>query len=87
MTVANSEVLFKNPFGGGNNMRIGPFFDMGAVYSDLGTFGVDDLRVSIGGTVKWFTVVGPVSFNLAWPIRTKNADALQRFQFTLGVDL
>lgn len=85
-TVASAELLFKNPSDPGGNMRFGPFMDIGAVYSDLDAFAFNDLRVSVGATLKWFTVVGPISFNLAWPTHDKATDRIQRFQFTLGVD-
>lgn len=86
-TVGNAEILFKSPFNTDENMRMGLFFDVGSVYADAGDFDPSDLRMSVGGTIKWFTVIGPIAFNLALPVNHQSSDKRQSFQFTLGVDL
>ncbi|WP_338484355.1 outer membrane protein assembly factor BamA [Pseudomonas trivialis] len=88
------EYLFPIPFvKDTKSLRTSVFWDVGSVYSDkcylsttqgCGTIGLGQMASSVGVGVTWYSALGPLSFNLAYPIRTpENADT-QIFQFSLG---
>ncbi len=70
-----------------SNMRVTLFMDVGNVYAKASNFAFKTLRSSIGLGLSWITPVGPLSFSLARPVGYSDADALQTFQFVLGVPL
>ncbi|CAD5200145.1 Outer membrane protein assembly factor YaeT [Pseudomonas sp. FEN] len=88
------EYLFPMPFVKDNkSLRTSVFWDVGSAYSDKcylsttqGCGGVDlgQLASSLGVGVTWYSGMGPLSFNLAFPVQTpKNAET-QVFQFSMG---
>ena len=44
----------------------------------------NSLRSSIGLSVDWMTVVGPLNFSLAQPITKSKTDVTETFRFNLG---
>lgn len=44
----------------------------------------EELRYSAGAAVTWLSPLGPLKFSYAYPIRKKEGDEIQRFQFQLG---
>ncbi|MBK6744478.1 MAG: outer membrane protein assembly factor BamA [Hydrogenophilales bacterium] len=80
--VGNAELLFPFP-GAGNDrsLRLSAFLDAGAAFND---FDVDELRYSVGMAVTWYSPMGPIKLSLAKPLRAKEDDELQEFQFQLG---
>jgi outer membrane protein insertion porin family len=80
--VGNAELLF--PFPGAVNdrsLRLSAFVDAGAAFND---FDMDELRYSAGMAVTWYSPMGPIKLSLAKPLRAKDDDDLQEFQFQLG---
>ncbi|PZW64728.1 Beta-barrel assembly machine subunit BamA [Pseudomonas sp. URMO17WK12:I6] len=88
------EYLFPMPFIKDNkSLRTSVFWDVGSVYSNKcylsttqGCDGVDlgQLASSVGVGVTWYSPMGPLSFNLAFPVKKpENADT-QVFQFSMG---
>ncbi|EJN19369.1 Beta-barrel assembly machine subunit BamA, partial [Pseudomonas sp. GM79] len=88
------EYLFPMPFIKDNkSVRTSVFWDVGSVYSNKchlsttqGCDGVDldQMASSVGVGVTWYSPLGPLSANVAFPVRTpENADT-QVFQFSLG---
>ncbi|WP_448647062.1 outer membrane protein assembly factor BamA [Pseudomonas mohnii] len=88
------EYLFPMPFIKDNkSVRTLVFWDVGSVYSNKcylsttqGCDGVDldQMASSVGVGVTWYSPLGPLSANVAFPVRTpENADT-QVFQFSLG---
>ncbi|MCP2073409.1 UNVERIFIED_ORG: outer membrane protein insertion porin family [Pseudomonas lini] len=88
------EYLFPMPFIKDNkSVRTSVFWDVGSVYSNKcylsttqGCDGVDldQMASSVGVGVTWYSPLGPLSVNLAFPVRTpENADT-QVFQFSMG---
>ncbi|AXK40086.1 outer membrane protein assembly factor BamA [Crenobacter cavernae] len=85
--VANAELLF--PFPGmkdNKSVRTSLFFDAGSLWDDKesGSSVSDALRYSAGAAVTWLSPVGPMKFSYARPIRKKEGDKAQSFQFQLG---
>ncbi len=80
--VGNAEILFPFP-GSGNDrsLRLSAFLDAGAAFND---FDLDQLRYSVGMAVTWYSPMGPIKLSLAKPLRAKDDDELQEFQFQLG---
>ena len=44
----------------------------------------DELRASAGAAVTWLSPLGPMKFSYAYPMKKKEGDEIQRFQFQLG---
>ena len=82
--VANVEVLFPMPGYKERNVRLAGFMDMGSVWGPLQKVDADDIRVSVGLAVSWDSPVGPLRFSFAAPIKKKDTDKIERFQFQLG---
>ncbi|HEY7674168.1 MAG TPA: outer membrane protein assembly factor BamA [Burkholderiales bacterium] len=66
------------------SMRLGTFIDGGQVYGPGDKVDLSQLRYSYGLSFAWNSPVGPMKFSMAWPVRERPGDDLQRFQFTLG---
>ena len=83
--VGGAEVLFPIPFvEGTKSFRLGTFFDIGNVYSDLSNFDATDLRYSVGVSSLWISPLGPLAISLGFPLNDKSGDNVQNFQFTVG---
>lgn len=67
-----------------------PYYNGGAAQNVYGlgkshksTF-KEELRYSAGAAVTWLSPLGPMKFSYAYPIKKKEGDEIQRFQFQLG---
>lgn len=94
LITGGAEYLFPMPFIKDNkSLRTSLFWDVGSVYSDKcyltttqGCDGVNlgDLASSLGIGATWYSPLGPLSVNLAFPVhKPENADT-QIFQFSMG---
>ena len=43
-----------------------------------------NIRSSIGIGVDWFTVIGPLNFSFAHPLKKEDNDTTESFRFNLG---
>ncbi|WP_426104345.1 outer membrane protein assembly factor BamA [Pseudomonas sp. TWR1-1-3] len=94
MITGGVEYLFPMPFIKDNkSLRTSLFWDVGSVYSDkcylsttTGCDGVDlsQMASSVGVGVTWYSPMGPLSVNLALPIRKPEDAETQVFQFSMG---
>ena len=94
MITGGVEYLFPMPFVKDNkSLRTSLFWDVGSVYSDkcylsttTGCDGVDlsQMASSVGVGVTWYSPLGPLSVNLALPIRKPDDAETQVFQFSMG---
>ena len=94
MITGGVEYLFPMPFIKDNkSLRTSLFWDVGSVYSDkcylsttTGCGGVDlsQMASSVGVGVTWYSPLGPLSVNLALPIRKPDDAETQVFQFSMG---
>jgi outer membrane protein insertion porin family len=85
--VANAELLF--PFPGmkdNKTIRASVFADAGSLWDNKigGDTVGSELRYSAGAAFTWLSPVGPMKFSIASPLRKKDGDKIQRFQFQLG---
>ncbi len=91
--VFNAEVLF--PFPGmkdNKSVRLSAFFDSGSVWGNSTSSSLypdrsslsNNLRYSVGGALTWLSPMGPLKFSYALPLKKKEGDKLERFQFTVG---
>ena len=81
----NTELL--TPFPGAGNdrtLRLFGFVDAGALYGDGQKISADGLRYSTGIGLSWISPLGPLRFALAFPLRKRPGDRIQRFQFQIG---
>ena len=94
LITGGAEYLFPVPFIKDNkSVRTSVFWDVGTVYSDkcylsttqgCGSVDLSQMASSVGVGVTWYSPLGPLSVNLAYPIKTpENADK-QIFQFSMG---
>lgn len=83
--VANAELLFPMPgVKVDKSVRLSAFFDMGNVFGRDEKVDFGELRSSVGAAVSWYSPVGPLKFSLSRPIKKKDGDKIERFQFLLG---
>ncbi len=83
--VTNSEILFQvDALGGADSFRLGVYLDAGNVFAETQDFDADELRASVGVSMKWFTAVGPIELSYANPINDEPGDDTKYFQFSLG---
>lgn len=84
-TVGSAEFIFPAPFAHDNkSLRLSAFFDIGSVFERLESFNADELRYSVGLSVKWLTPMAPLTFSYGIPLNDKGGDRIEKFQFTLG---
>ncbi|MEJ2691670.1 MAG: BamA/TamA family outer membrane protein [Candidatus Thiodiazotropha sp.] len=69
-----------------DTVRAGWFIDAGNVFDLEGGQRVewDQIRVSTGLMLSWYSPVGPLSFSLGYPVANKESDSLEKFQFRIG---
>lgn len=85
--VGNAELLFPFPGMSDNkSIRGSVFFDAGSLWDPrvAGDSPVSELRYAAGAAFTWLSPVGPMKFSFAQPLRKKEGDKIQRFQFQLG---
>ena len=83
----SAELLFPLPGMKDNrSLRTSVFFDGGTLWDnqDKSVTASSGVRYSTGVALAWLSPVGPMKFSYAMPLRSKDTDKLQRFQFTLG---
>ena len=63
------------------------FYDAANIWGVDYSSDIDDsnnLRSSVGVSIDWYTVIGPLNFSLAQPITKKSTDKTETFRFQLG---
>ena len=68
-----------------NNVRVGTFVDFGNVYSKPKDFDLGEFRYSGGLFVQWMSPMGPLNLSYAVPIKKKDGDQKEAFQFSFGM--
>jgi len=82
--VANFELLFPMPGYKEKNVRLALFTDVGNVWGPGEKVQAKDLRAGAGIAISWDSPVGPLRFSFGTPIKSKEGDKIERFQFQLG---
>lgn len=83
----NTELLFPMPGSSSRSIRGALFSDAGWVYGSGERIDPDQLRASMGVGFRWFSPMGPLRFDYAWPVVRESEDRIQRFQFTIGTQI
>ena len=83
--VVNAEFIAPFP-GAGNDrtLRWFGFVDAGNVYAENDKIDFGELRASAGVGLSWISPIGPLRFAWASPVRKREGDRIQRFQFQIG---
>jgi len=85
---ANTELVFPLPGqAAGSGLRWALFGDTGWVYGPGEAIVADKLRASVGFGFRWFSPMGPLRFDYAFPVVSEPEDETQRFQFTIGTQI
>ncbi|HEY2629458.1 MAG TPA: outer membrane protein assembly factor BamA [Usitatibacter sp.] len=82
--IGNMELLFPMPGYKEKNVRLAAFLDGGNVWGPDDYIRWQDVRITAGIAVSWDSPVGPLRFSFGNPIKKKNGDQIERFQFQLG---
>ena len=83
--IGNAEILLPLPgLKTDKSIRFSLFVDAGNVFAQDEKVSFGDLRYSTGAAVSWFSPVGPLKFSVGVPIKKKEGDKIERFQFQLG---
>jgi outer membrane protein insertion porin family len=84
----NTELVFPLPGqAAGRGLRWALFADTGWVYGPGQTIDLGELRASVGVGFRWFSPMGPLRFDYAFPVVREPEDRTQRFQFTVGTQI
>ncbi len=90
---ASAEIMFPTPLVAEaykNSIRTSIFFDAGSLWdSRSGIYSYDysspsKYRTSAGISLVWMSPLGPLSFNIAKPIKKYDGDDTQQFNFNIG---
>lgn len=84
----NKDVLFTFeylvPLSEEMGMKLSLFYDAGNVYNDNEEMDMTDLLKDWGFGLRWFSPMGPLRFELAFPIDPREGDDLQQPVFSVG---
>ena len=69
------------------SMRFSTFLDFGSLWGAGETFRDSGVRVSGGVGVNWSSPLGPMRFAFGFPLKKKQGDESQSFQFTIGTTM
>jgi outer membrane protein insertion porin family len=82
--IGNMELLFPMPGYKEKNVRLAAFLDGGNVWGPDDYVRWEDVRITAGIAVSWDSPVGPLRFSFGNPIKKRQGDQIERFQFQLG---
>ena len=83
--LGNMEYFFPMPGSGSDrSFRLSTFVDAGAVWADGEDIDLADLPYSAGLGFFWSSPMGPLKFSIGYPLKKKDGDESQTFQFQLG---
>jgi len=81
--IANAEVFYP-VLKGDKSVRASAFVDLGQIYGQGTQPDYESFRYSAGVGLAWNSLVGPLKFSYAIPLKTMPRDRIQRFQFQVG---
>ncbi|NOX76006.1 MAG: outer membrane protein assembly factor BamA [Gammaproteobacteria bacterium] len=84
--IGRMELFFPSPFAEEETrtFRLSTFIDVGNVFGASEKVDLNGLRSAYGLSAVWITGVGALTFNWAWPLRSKPEDTTEFFQFSIG---
>jgi outer membrane protein insertion porin family len=66
------------------SIRVFTYLDAGSVWGENDDVTLSDLRASAGVGLSWFSPVGPLKLSFGQPIKKKDGDETEAFQFQIG---
>jgi outer membrane protein insertion porin family len=60
------------------------FCDAGNAFLASEGIRFEDMRVSVGGGIRWLSPIGPLRIEVGFPLNAQNGDEVQRVQFSFG---
>ena len=84
MVAGTAELFFPPPIADRSTIRTGLFVDVGNAYEDANDLNVGDLRASMGLGITWMSPFGMLTASIAAPLKDKEDDDTESFQFKLG---
>ena len=85
MLAGTSELIFRPPIEI-DQLRTAFFIDYGGAFVDYDSFEFDELKGSMGLSIKWLSPFGGVSINISTPLNSDSDDKTEGFQFNLGTN-
>lgn len=83
--IGNVELSIPLPGAGvDRTVRLFTFFDAGAIYQEGQMYRLGDLRYSYGLGFSWISPIGPLKFSYGFPLKLRQGDKTQHFQFQIG---
>jgi outer membrane protein insertion porin family len=83
--IFNTELLTPLPgMAQDRSIRVFTYLDAGSVWGEDDDVTLSDLRASAGVGLSWFSPVGPLKLSYGQPIKKKNGDETESFQFQIG---
>ena len=83
--IGNVELSIPLPGAGvDRTVRLFTFFDAGAIYQEGQMYKLSDLRYSYGLGFSWISPIGPLKFSYGFPLKLREGDKSQHFQFQIG---
>ena len=80
--IFNEEVIF--PIVESLGVKGVGFFDAGNAFSAEQGINFGDLRMSVGGGVRWLSPIGPLRIEVGFPLNPKKGDEEQTVMFSFG---
>jgi len=85
MVAGSAEVIFPPPLDM-ENLRSAFFVDFGRAYKDYDSFEFDDLKGSVGLSLRYLSPFGGISINISTALNSEEDDKTESFQFNLGTN-
>ena len=83
--IFNTELLAPLPgMAQDRSIRVFTYLDAGSVWGEDDDVTLSDLRASAGVGLSWFSPVGPLKLSFGQPIKKKDGDETESFQFQIG---
>jgi outer membrane protein insertion porin family len=80
--INNVELIF--PLVTSAGLRGVVFYDVGQAYDDNEAFEVSGLRQGVGYGIRWNSPMGPIRFEIGYPIARQEGEAAQQTMFSFG---
>ena len=80
--IFNNEIIF--PILASLGVKGVVFCDAGNAFLASDGIQFDQMRVSVGGGIRWLSPIGPLRIEVGFPLNAQTGDSIQRMQFSFG---
>jgi outer membrane protein insertion porin family len=80
--VINNEIIF--PILAALGVKGVVFFDAGNAFLAADGIELDEMRLSVGGGIRWLSPIGPLRIEMGFPLNDQTGDDVQMLQFSFG---